>query len=373
MHIGIITWFDYENYGTKLQAFALQRYLRDLGHKVELVNFRLNDSEISPANDTRSLQEKVRDKIGYLALHTSMRWYRYDFVARSTFFRELIASTCVLTQPITNERDYINFCNEFDALIFGSDQIWNPNWFHKFYYADYDDIVTPRIAYAPSLGVKAVPPNRVNDYIRCLSRFKALSLREQSACDCIHQITGLATNLVVDPTMLISPAAWSAFAGSGKSDKPYVLCYLLSDNINHWRAVHHYAREHHVRLKIIPQTGFSYWQPGEIERSAGVEDFVRLIRDAEYVITDSFHASVFSILFNKPFTVFERFSPTNPKAQNTRIYNLLELAGLIGNLQTFNSTRIICSEQSTANNVRDSHLMRLITESKHYLDSALNA
>ncbi|PJM76398.1 polysaccharide pyruvyl transferase family protein [Bifidobacterium felsineum] len=372
MNIGIITWFDYENYGTKLQAVALQRYLRNLGHNVQLVNFKLDDSKSSTSLDTRSLVRKIHDKAKYLLLQAAKKKYVADFAARSDSFRNTITSSCMLTQHITDESTYIEVCNQFDALIFGSDQIWNPNWFHKYYYADYDAITTPRIAYAPSIGVKTIPVNHAEDYIRCLSRFKALSLREQSACDCISQLIGRDATLVVDPTMLINVKDWSKFAGSKRDAKPYVLCYFLSDNRNHWKAACRYAREHNLQLKIIPQTGLAYYQSGDIEASAGVEDFVRFIRDAEYVITDSFHASVFSIIFSKPFTVFERFNPANPKAQNTRIYNLLDLSNLKSDLQAFNSSRIDNSPQLMTSSNMNSQLTRLIAESKQYLDLSLN-
>lgn len=90
-----------------------------------------------------------------------------------------IQRNCVFTEKITSEQNYIDVCNKCDILICGSDQIWNPNWYHRFYYADYDQIQSRIISYAPSMGVNAIREEQADEIKRSLSRLSAVSVREK--------------------------------------------------------------------------------------------------------------------------------------------------------------------------------------------------
>lgn len=373
MRLGIVTWFEYENYGTKLQAYALQSYLRNMGHDAELVNFIIEDKSSSSLHPKVSLRRRISNHVSYELKKTAERRFASFLMEKSQKMNSFIAENCHLSRPIHSNKEYIEICNQYDALLFGSDQIWNPNWIHPYYYADFEEITTPRIAYAPSLGIANVPDTVSSDMRKKLNRFQSLSVREAQGGDEIYKLTGRQPQLVVDPTLLLDSNDWLNLAERSDASLPksrYVLCYFLSDNSNHWAAVKHYAKENGVELLIIPQTGFAYWQKNAmIEKTAGVEDFVTLIKNAECVFTDSFHACVFSLLFQKKFAVFERFAKTDPSAQNTRIYNLLNLAGENARLLPYGA-KSIKNESLDAPNPSN-RLFDLIDQSKQYLNDSL--
>lgn len=371
MKIGIITWFHYENYGTKLQAVALQRYLRKEGHHVELINFKLSDVlNVHNKRKKVSLFIRVLDKFKYELLKYELKRNENEIECRSKKFEEIISKYCFTTREIKSDEEYIKVCNSFDMLIFGSDQIWNPKWWHKYYYADFNEIYTKRIAYAPSMGVNYIPEEQVSDYQRSLVRFSHLSARETQGSKIIQDITGIETVTVVDPTLLLTYQDWNEIAGESKESDPYILCYYLKDNKNHWSAVRKYAKKKKMNLVVVPQEGFSFLQSGTIESTAGVDEFLALIRDAKMVLTDSFHATVFSLIFQKNFVVFERAKSEECLDQNSRIYNLLTELGLDSRIVKYNSSEIEDFGNITYDDVTGK-LYELIKKSEEYLLSAV--
>ena len=341
MKIGIITWFHYENYGTKLQAYALYEYLINLGHEVQLVNFQLNDGTIKTGEKEKApICERIIRYLGYNIYNYELKKYPDKFNLRSEQFEDFISNRCTLTKLIQSDKEYIEVCNRFDVLICGSDQIWNPYWYHPYYYADFEQIHTKRISYAPSIGVLKVPSSCKEKMKRSLSRFKAISLREESACKIISSIIGFSPKCVVDPTLLLDERTWDNLISNKITTKQYIACYFLTDNVRHWRAVKRFAKKIQLPLMVIPQQGISYLQSKCVDRAISVESFLGYIRNAQIVITDSFHACVFSIIFNRQFVVFERHNPSLNSSQNCRIYNLLRYIKYEELLLPYNSDSI---------------------------------
>lgn len=343
MKIGIVTWFHYENYGTKLQAIALQHYIRKLGHEVELINFYPPEPpKKSLRNSTPSeIVKKIKNRINKIILHPKITKYTKQIKEHSQKLSKIIDDTCILSPQITNKKDYINVCNSYDLLIFGSDQIWNPNWYHPYYYANFDEINTKRIGYAPSLGVSKLTLDESSKLKSSLIKFENVYIREKSGAKIVSSLLNKDIQNVVDPTLLLSNDEWIEILNIKKNDsKKYVLCYFLGDNKNHWRAVSKFVKDKNLDLKIIPSTLASYNQKGDIQANSGVEDFTKLIYNAAYIITDSFHGTIFSIIFKKQFYTFERFSNTTKSSQNARIHDLLNDLNLNNRLLQFDSVEI---------------------------------
>lgn len=330
MKIGIITWFNYHNYGTKLQAIALQKYLRKCGHEVMLLNFSLDDSKnIYRKKSNNSIYRKVMNRANYyvmdLLFRTARKKYDNQLKARDDKFDSIIKDCCILTKRITDDNEFIQLCNEFDVVICGSDQIWNPNWYNRYYYADFPQILTKRISYAPSMSVNSIENNIKDELMRSLSGFSVITVREEKGAQIIGDLLNREIEVVVDPTMLLNANEWDEFLSvSKKAHQGYVLCYFLTDNKIHWKAAERFAKNTGLNMKVIPQQGYSFFQKGDICASAGVKEFVELIRNANVVLTDSFHATVFSLIYNVQFRTFERFKENSTTSQNSRIYNLLE-------------------------------------------------
>lgn len=369
MKIGIITWFTGSNYGTNLQAIALQYYLRKQGHHVEIIHYEVE------ANDfvKRSFWKRVANQPEKYISKYAYRKYKKEIQARDRKLKEAIRKNCMLTEKITSEEQLIKVCNSFDLLICGSDQIWNPNWYHRFYFADYDAIQTPRISYAPSMGVNEIPELAKANIQRSIEKFAAVSVRERRGAELLQCYTKRPPVVVTDPTFLLSASEWNEiFPRQNKKKKEdYVLCMLLSDNYEHWKAVRSFARKKNLVLKILPYQGRSYLFKEEVCAGAGLEDMLELLRDAKYVFTDSFHITVFSIIYEKQFYTFQRFKDDNVLSQNTRIYNLLEMSGLEKRLIPFGSKKVLELEEI----VYAKHKQKMkveIRKSKEFLYQSIN-
>lgn len=372
MKIGVITWFNYENYGTVLQALALQTYLKNNGYNAELINFELDDSLNLNKVKKPITFNRIYHKIGTFIYKFQIKKYNELISKKSRDFKNIIFDNCTVTKKIESERDYINICNSYDVLIFGSDQIWNPNWYHSFYYANFKDINTKLIAYAPSFGVSNIPEDKVHDIKNALKRFSHIALRETLNSEILENITDKKIDVVVDPTFLLTANEWEKYEESVDLNvKDYILCYFLTDNPKHWYAAKKFAKKHNKKLVIIPHDGYSYIKSKYVIKDCNVGNFLNLIRNAEYVITDSFHATVFSIINQKKFYVFERHNPKSNDSQNIRIYNLLNSLKAESCLIKYNIKKIN-KEFSLNYESLFKILNSKISESKKYLEKSLN-
>lgn len=369
MQIGVITWFHYENYGTVLQALALQKYLEVKGYESELIDFPIIDfggrrDKISFNN----LLPKIKNKIVFKFLNVKYKQKHYN---RSKKFKDTIYKNCNVSNYVKNHLEFVNLANQFDLLICGSDQIWNPNGYVDYVFANYPQIIPPKIAYAPSLGVKQIPDYYVGTYFNTLKSFSSLSVRERNAQKDIVTTLGLPCSLVVDPVLLLDSTEWRKIISKENTNKEkYVLCYFLTDNAKHWKAAEKFARSKKLKLKIITMTINSYIHSGEKVIDAGPEEFFNYIDNAAYVITDSFHASVFSIILHKNFYVFERTDPNDSVSQNSRIYNLLNESNLNDRLVKYNSRTIVEKHNINFNNVKR-QMKKMIDDSKNYLINSI--
>lgn len=338
MKIGIITWFRGSNYGTNLQAIALQQYLRKEGHAVRIINYQVPES----GKKKRPFWERVAyQPQKYVAKYAARRFHR-EIELRDDRLRKAVDQHCVLTQEINSEQALVDVCNTFDLLICGSDQIWNPNWYHRFYFADYDEIHTRKIAYAPSLGVNELPLCSVENIKRGVRKFSVVSVREEQGAKLLAPFLDTPPSVVVDPTLLLNADEWNAIFPGKTPDSPgeYILSMFLTDKTAHWQAAQRFAKEKGLRHVIIPYCGFSYLQKGTVYADAGLEELLAVLRNAEYVLTDSFHITVFSLIYRRQFYTFQRFQENATTSTNARIRNLLRLAGLDNRLLTYGTSRI---------------------------------
>lgn len=377
MKIGVITWFDSSNYGTNLQAIALQRYLRNKGYNVSIVNFKV-DLDV---NTRLSLGEKLANwkmlgkRIRRQPEKYVMKWaiakYGNEIERRDCKLREAIRDQCNLTEEIQDEKHLVSVLCQFDLLISGSDQIWNPGWYHRFYYADYDEVKTKRISYAASLGVNSIMEEKRNDIKRSLSKFSAVSVREQKGAELLRPLMKGEAAVVVDPTLLLNAEEWGAiFPIQKQTEDKYVISMFLTDNFAHWRAAELFVKEKKLRHIVIPYCGFSYFKKADIAADAGLQEFLDLIRGAEYVLTDSFHVTVFSLINKKQFFTFARFREDSLTSQNVRVQHILHIAGTEERLLPY-GTRKIPDMSCIEYKIVLEALEREIEKSKVYLKIAI--
>lgn len=369
MKIGIITWFTGPNYGTNLQAIALQYYLRKKGYEVNIINYEVPPSKSQ--KERKSILKKIIYQPKKYAIKYALNKYANDITSRNRKLTNAVKRNCILTSKITNIRQLIDICNSFELLICGSDQIWNPNWYDRFYFADYDGLRTRRISYAPSMGVNAIPDDVVQKIKRSISNFATISVREVKAADLLEAYTTSRPTVVVDPTLLLSDTEWNELFEKRKKEKEmYILAFFLNDEKAHLKATRNFAKKHSYKLILVPYKGMTYLKNADIRADVGLEDLLDLIRNAEYVITDSFHITVFSIIYKKQFFTFQRFKEDAFTSENVRITNLLKQANLNERLIPYQSVRIAELDDISYEN----HISRLrdeVEKSKDFLNKAI--
>ena len=339
----IVTWQGSPNYGTNLQAFALQHFLEGLGLSVRILSSipdygNLVDVIYYIISEWRIYRFWLRIK--HLFNHSVQlgpdnsrirRWVRRDLhvvrVPRPSQLRKLI--------------------DETDCFISGSDQIWNS--FVGVNPAMYLDFAEnkKRISYATSLGTRGIHPCHAEKIRKWLSRYQHISVREQSSVQLLKSLTRRDdVTCVLDPTFLLSPADWEAFVSEtvpfAIESRPFILCYLLGSNEQYKRQVLDIQHKTGIPdIAIVPSAenpSFSI-DGATILNNLSPTEFVRVISKASLVCTDSFHGTALSIILSKPFVEFLRFENGDPTSQNCRIEELLDHVGL--------SSRVYKSGQST--------------------------
>lgn len=323
MKVGIITWFHYENYGTALQAYALHSVVKTIGNECILLNYIPGTNNI--INIKVGLKKYIKNKIDNILYKYLRRRYKYDFFKKKESFKRFINSNCILSEKLNNKKSLYDLNNSIDVFICGSDQIWTTNPLDGTYYLNFVLDDKKKISYAPSFGVNNISSEKQDLVKEWLSKFNRLSVREEQGAKIIKELTGRDSNVVLDPTFLISTTQWDSIAAKVEINKPYILCYFLGNRRSYWSTVDNIRRLTGYNVVTIPIRPQAFFLKGQIFPCAGPEEFVWLIKNAHIVLTDSFHAVAFSIMYKRDFFVFKRFDDKEENSQNSRIYNILKL------------------------------------------------
>ena len=235
---------------------------------------------------------------------------------------------------IAYEFDSINKCvDQYQLFICGGDQIWNDykeNKNIKVYTLQFVPSCEKKIAYAPSMAVLDTSSDYKQIMRKGLNALDAISVREKKSISILESLTNKKLDIVVDPVLLMKDNEWKDVAKITNEKDRYLLCYLLGDSIEHRRAVKEFAKKMNLQILTFPHIFLNVVRKcdlffGDIhDYSSGPREFLGLINNAEFVITDSFHACVFSMIFKTPFVVFERNKPGEKGNMNSRIYDFLE-------------------------------------------------
>lgn len=373
--IGIVTITGDTNYGNRLQNFALQEGLATLGaDRVETIE-GLPRAESNAVRTQRLLATASTRRHEYLdRLQGGQRGrssvtdaYTCPLERRraiSSFVEEHIRTATVRYQKGAGNSDLLS---RYDKFVVGSDQVWNPAFTHgnPEWFLDF---VAPeqRIAYAASFGVSHIPRYLVGRFRKGLAGFSALSVREQQAARIVEELTGYSPPVVLDPTMLLGRDVWARLAERPLELEPgsYIAKFMLSSGDSlvgeeaDLTAVEQHARRRDLRIVDLHN-------PVEDELVAlDPLGFVGAIEGAELVVTDSFHAAVFSTLFHRPFLLVQR------RAMNSRFETLLAHIGLQDRALS-ETIDIARSTQIDWESV-DNRLQTRRQESVHFLEHVLN-
>lgn len=290
--IGIVTLQGNFNYGNRLQNFALEQIMLSLDNDVHTL--------ILPAKKNKKKRSLmyIMSRIAYR--FTKKRW---------RYLKMLRAKTPILL-PFTNKYlhsrpfDKVNL-DTYDAFFVGSDQVWNPAYTGNDprYFLDFAP-EEKRFAYAASFGVSTIPEKFSHQYGQYLNQMHKISVREMQGIKIVETLSKASAVAVADPTLLLTQKKWHELADTAKIALPskYILVYMLSElSTDNFQKINEYAK--HQGAKVVTIMGDKYdpdyWIPTPLE-------FIAAIRGATAVFTDSFHCTVFSILFETPFITFNR-------------------------------------------------------------------
>lgn len=320
MKIGIFTFMQ-SNYGAILQATALRLFLKDeLDADVEVINFT-TDSHLAD-NKVIKKRSPVFLKNIYYSLFSLLRYGQLSTRKRKT---ELFKSSYLnLSQRYKTVKELLDNPPKEDIYITGSDQVFNPGKdYLPVYFLGFDKGGGRKVAYSPSFGISSFSDSFEKDIAQYLKDFDFLSCREQSGSDFIAKIIGKEIPTLLDPVTLLSKEQWSSLAKSSYNGKGYIFVY----NLNGGYDLIHYANllKQKVGLRIICLASniTHFYNVDSQIYNAGPAEFLGYIRDAKYVITDSFHGTMFSLIFNKKFSTL--ISTPSTSSRITNILGKLEL------------------------------------------------
>lgn len=322
MRIGILTLPLHTNYGGILQAYALQTVLERMGHEVVIIDEPIRQQETTCKQIIKRIIKKI------IGRPTTILWEKYfydSYPIISINIRRFIDSylKCIVVDSPSELKE-----QDFDAIIVGSDQIWRPKYYFHIENAylrfakDWKSL--KRIAYAPSFGTDEweYTDEQTNAFSLLLKRFDAVSVREESGINLCKEHLGVVPQLVLDPTLLLSKDDYCKLIdrANPKSHKGKLLNYVLDNSDSISRLINYVSSERNIQPFSVNGKPFTEGTKAEECVKPSIESWLRGFRDADFVITDSFHACVFSIIFNKPFCVVG-----NKARGMARFYSLLKI------------------------------------------------
>ncbi len=288
--IAILTFYFAHNYGAMLQAYALKRYLELFGNTVNIIpyfpSYLKQGYSINPFLKGISIKRRIYNMISYLK--------RYKQAEKFEEFKKNLISK----KEFSEKDNLIKFLKPYDVLICGSDQIWNEKIASEseIYFGAGMDIT--KISYAASLGTDELSEIQRKNVKKYLSEFLSVSVREETGRKLIKEYIP-DVQVVCDPVFLLSPNDWEEIECRMTIQKKYVLLYLLEDNKLLYEYGKKYSQENNLEIyEIHPTRGIHHCEIKQLN-NIGPTEFLYLVRNAEAICTNSFHAVAFSIIFEK--------------------------------------------------------------------------
>ena len=388
--IALVTCYFQKNYGSQLQAFATQMVFDKLKLENETIMVDGFLSEINKAKYIYFISRifdinTIKDKMATVRKQIAKKQrpdYAKNLGKRYEMFEQFARTKFKLSRRYNSKAELSKSAHHYAAFVVGSDQLWLPSNIAADYYTlnFVPDGIT-KIALATSFGVSVLPKKFGRLASKFLNRIDYVSIREQSGQHLVKQWAGREVPIVCDPTILFTADEWMEALGAKEdgrrfaSGDDYMLVYLLGNNP--WQRELIGKIRESTGLKIVQIAHCDEFVKGDIgfadftPYNVGPKEFVELIRDAKYVFTDSFHCSVFSMLNNKHFYVFPRYSFDGPASTNGRLYSLLALVDC--DKQIVMKGDIINLNSPVDNNAINEKLDKLRQYAWHWLSETLKA
>ena len=319
--VAIITLYGNFNLGNKLQNYAVQRYFEDMGYECRtIMHVDMNKAPVSPKSTLKKIYHACFDS----PQKRQIKHLQRERTKRFKLFSDKYIAT---GEMIDFKKVPTDFGDRYDYYVVGSDQVWR-NWNRdndqvNFFMLRFTS-KEKRVTIAPSFGTSSIDNEDENIYREGLMGFSDISVREEAGAEIVRRLTGKKAEVLLDPTMLINTGAWSEIEKSPSwyVESEFILVYILGAKTD---AVSNYLNEVSTKYGLQIIEVFNTKEPERYMTTP--DEFVYLVNHSAMVVTDSFHACVFSILYKKPFVVFEREEATMGKI-GSRIDTLLSKFGL---------------------------------------------
>lgn len=336
--IGIVTYFYFYNYGTMLQALATQLLFERFDNiEAEVIDYRFGKKTII------SFWKLLRIRLCRLLVYIK-EWrrvlatqrYAKDKQNRNVYFDQF-ASKNIKTSNLIYYYDFeiINNPPSYDVYLTGSDQTWSPKiGFSPILFLKFAPPKAIKAAYAPSLGVQSFTQEQ-SAYIRKeLQKYDYLSCRESKGSELLETISGKPVETVLDPTLMVKRSDWLQYATTPQIKGKYILCYFLGERDYYRHYVSQLSKQTRLPVYYIPVNWKDFKKRNMLLWDVGPSEFLGLIANAEYVCTDSFHGTVFSVNFHREVRVFVKHAGNEGGGDNSRIYDILTRLGIENQLIT---------------------------------------
>ena len=342
------------NYGSSLQGFATMKIVAGCGYDHEIIRY----------NKVRDIGFTLRTFIGYVR-SGGIQLYMLRRSKKRTLKRhpeygknQLIRTAAVdafkkyyfdrVSHFFTGYKALQEGSKLYDVVFVGSDQVWGPlSLYRGFYNLLFVDDSVPKFSYASSFGVSSIFSWQKDGVARYLNRLSMIGVREKRGAEIVKELTGRDAKVVLDPTLLLTKKEWldAVEEWDSNSEKlshampinePYILTYILGEREDIRDEIKKLGRDSGVKIVNLPHIDRYHQMDdgwGDVKLfDVDPLDFVRLVSKATYVVTDSFHGSVFSILMHKKFITFYRALPSSKGSTHSRIDSLFEQFGLTNRL-----------------------------------------
>lgn len=346
----IVSCYFQPNYGSMLQALATQMALDRLNIENETICIDGLNREIRRAKalyfaraslTSDILRSKAGRALAQVRVGMGSGDYSKNMKERLAKFSEFREKWFRVSEQYSSLADLSEVCaDRYSAVLVGSDQLWLPaNIAAGYYTLDFVPHSVNTIAYATSFGQETLPRGSERAAMRFLPRIRHISVRERSGQKLVARFTGRRVPVVADPTLLFDGEAWlNVQQDEPLIDGKYIFCYFLGDNPPHRQFASRLAEATGCRIVALPHVDeYVRCDEGYADEalwSVGPDGFLNLIRNAEWVLTDSYHCSAFSMQYEKKFFTFRRFNRKTTQSTNSRLDTLFEQCGLEDRLLT---------------------------------------
>lgn len=309
--VGIVSLYhNNRNYGGQLQAYALTRYISELGYDAEQICWQAEFKR--PPQKKRELKKIFHYIYVFCWLQVKKVYKKLlnnKLESRKRAF-ERFQEEINHSEKCYTGKDFLEDCKNYDAIIIGSDQVWNTNWYGTQYFLDFVPNDVCKFSYAASMPDVNISDEMKNTVKSALEGFSSISVREKKTADFLTELTGKKVRHVIDPTLLLDPEQWDDIASKKIVSEKYIFCYFLGRNKHYRKYARLLAKKTGLKIVSLPhlcgvaREDLNFADINLYDVVPG--EFVSLIKNAEYVLTDSFHATVFSNLYKVKYFVFDR-------------------------------------------------------------------